>query len=346
MPSEPDSGTGELSLALQLDIARMVRHLGVQSVRASVVDIGSMAAQTGWSITDDGEVGDSSLERPLDSLFPNAAARVTQLSLGSAETTLVQKLSPRRWAFAWRLDRRRAAVTVAQFHERRDTVTDADTMLLRLLCNTGIRAGLASAAPAATSAEADSLVWPRVDRRAARQAQRPPRLSLGLAAAAALLTAWLALVAVAQTRAAASAQLAEVAQLRKMADGALIHGLSLALATGDYGDAQVALTSYATLGYFDQAVVTNTKGRVVAMDGSPERLRIGDPVTPEYAAVARPLELRVGSERQGQVLLVGPAGAGAAAAATTGLTVAAWLACIAALGCAGELSWRAFRQRA
>ena len=56
--------------ALTADMARMFRHLGVVSFRASVVDIDSMAFHNGWTISANGEVSDSAFDQPVDSAFP------------------------------------------------------------------------------------------------------------------------------------------------------------------------------------------------------------------------------------------------------------------------------------
>ena len=329
-----------LAGVMQHDMARLVRQLGVQSLRASVVDLSSMVLQSGWSIAETGEVSDSIMERTLDSVFPGASARLSQLAQASDEDTMVQKLSPRRWAFAWRLDARHAAMTEVQYQERRDTISDGDTTLVRLLCNTGIRAGLA-AAPAASAAQAQALVWPQVDRRARNKQRAINKWVPGLLAASTLVAAWLALVALPRYTSAATAQQTEVTKRLTMADNTMTHGLATVLSSGDYGEVQTALSFYEAQGYLQSAAVTNARQRVVAAVGPIDRLRIGDPVAADFASAARQLELSLGSEKLGVLLLVAPP---AAAAESQGpVRTASWAALLAALAAFGLVAaglWR------
>jgi hypothetical protein len=123
----------------------------------------------------------------------------------------------------------------------------------------------------------------------------------------------------------------------------MVNGLSIALSSGDYGEAQTELSQFLKLGYFKAAVVTNTKGRIVAMDGKLEQLRIGDAVTPAYLAEARALELSLGSEKHGQLLLASGTASGAAPHGL--LQGAAALSALAALATAGMLALRLRRRR-
>ena len=336
MATEPERSRAEtLASVMQHDMARLVQQLGVQSLRASVVDLASMALQSGWSIAESGEVSDSIMERTLDSVFPGASARLSQLAQASDEDTMVQKLSPRRWAFAWRLDAQKAAMTEVQYQDRRDAISDTDITLVRLLCNSGIRAGLA-AAPAATAAQA--LVWPQVDRRARHEPQALNWWLPGLVGASALLCAWLALVALPHYTAASAEQQAELARLHTMADSTLSHNLATVLASGDYGDVQTALAVYEAQGYLKSAAVTNAKERVVAAVGPIDRLRIGDPVAADFASTARRLELNLGSEKLGALLMVAPP---ATAAESQGVVrTASWLALVSALAALGLVAAR------
>ena len=329
-----------LAGVMQYDMARLVRQLGVQSLRASVVDLSSMVLQSGWSIAETGEVSDSIMERTLNSVFPGASARLSQLAQASDEDTMVQKLSPRRWAFAWRLDARHAAMTEVQYQDRRDTISEGDTTLVRLLCNTGIRAGLA-AAPAATAAQAQALAWPQVDRRARNKQSTINKWVPGLLVASALVAAWLALVALPRYTSAATAQQTEVAKRLTMADNTMTHGLATVLSSGDYGEVQTALSFYEAQGYLQSAAVTNAKQRVVAAVGPIDRLRIGDPVAADFASTARQLELNLGSEKLGVLLMVAlPA---AAAESPGPVRTAAWTAFLSALAAFGLVAaglWR------
>lgn len=293
-----------LAPALLQDMARTFREFGVQSFRASVVDIDSMAFQATWTITDNGDVSEGGAGRPLDSLFPGAASTIAMLAQTPDDETLVQKLSPRRWGFAWYLEDPNVVIAEAHFRDRRDEVTELDTALVRLVCGAALRAG-AMSAPGGTGQPNQALVWPQTERRAGTRAPNPGSGPiLGLIAVSALLAGVLGLVALPQMRSSAAEQQVQVDRLHAMVDKTMVRNLSTAMATGDYGEVQAGLSSFASLGFFQGAVVTNARQRIVALAGPQERLRIGDPVPADVQRNAQPLELALGSERLGQLLVV------------------------------------------
>ncbi len=306
----PDSvSSTSLSPALSRDMALMFGQLGVQSFRASVVDLESMAYQSVWSITEQGEVSDDHPERGLDSAFPGAMATIAQLRQASAVHTVVRKLSPRHWAFAWRIDERHVAVAEARYRDRRDLQSDADTALVRLICDTGIRAGNGDSAIAATTAADDipQLMWPQVDRRrAARAGASRGRMAVILVGLTALLALSVALLAIPAARDQTANQKSESSRFLVMADSTMTQNLSAMLATGDYGDVQTTLSSFESLGYFDGAVVTNARQRVIAIAGAATGARIGDTVPASLAGAAQVFDLMQGSDRSGQLLVTRP----------------------------------------
>ena len=310
------------------DLARLFRPLGIQFIRVSVVDAPTLATEISWSISDAGEVNENASDRPLDSIFPGAAAGMAELVAATdSDRTLTQRLSPGRWVFAWPLDARRAVVAEAQYRERHDEATDADIAVVRLICSAGLRRDVS--APETGAPPATTLVWPQVDRRARARLSRVSQAAAVLALLAAVSAGWLALYAAPQTASRLAGASKQVAELRGRSDATLTNWLSAAMATGDYGEAQSELTQFRSMGYFESAVVVNPKGRVVALEGSIERMRIGAEPTAEYLAAARPLELAFGSVGQGQLLMMAPGTA--PPVGTAGLHVFAWLACAASL---------------
>lgn len=291
-----------LPSTLTQDIARSFRELGVGGFRASVINIDSLAFQAAWTISEDGEVADSPVDQPLDGSFPAATEAVNQLAEAPEEQTLVHRLSPRRWGLAWRLDDQRVLLAEVQFHERRDVVTEADKALLRLVCGAAMQAQGATAA--LDVARPDSPAWTRPG--TDRQAPTPwlAWSGLGLMVMGALLAAWLALFALPELRRSTAERETQLTQLRTLADKTLVRGVATALATGDYGDVQTALGTFAALGYFDGAAVVNPRKRVVALSGGTDPLRIGDEVPPRVQASAQVVELALGSDRLGQLLIL------------------------------------------
>lgn len=331
------------------DVARAFKLVGVQSFRASVVEVDSMAFESKWSISEFGEIIDGDADSSLENSFVGASAAVVQLADADAERTVTQKLSPRLWGFAWRIDDSRVVVAEAYFHERRDALIDFDIALVRLVCGIGIHSGRSNGRDGQSLALALAMAWPQTERRASRKPAPAsawlPRLSLALVVAGALFSGWLAAVALPQARDASLAQQSELSRQRAMASNTLVSSLSTAIASGDYGDAQHVLSSFGTLGYFTGAVVTNANQRIVSLSGRTERLRIGDPLPADVARTAQTLDLALGSQRYGQLLIVNAPGPSANLA--NGMAVlrfAAWSAFAAAAAAAALLSWRMWRR--
>ena len=291
-----------LSMTLSQDIARSFRQLGVASFRASVVNVDSMTFQAAWTISEAGEVTDNQVDRPLDSSFPAATAAINLLAHASDDETLLHKLSPRRWGIAWRLDDPNVVLAEAQFHERRDAISESDKILLRLVCSAAMRPA-GPAAPGMVESGA-AMVWHGTDAAAAAGPRLAARLSVVLVACATLLALWLAAAALPDLKRSAGVREAQVATLQALADRTLVRGVGTAMSTGDYGDVQTVLSSYSSLGYFDGAAVVNVRQRVVALSGRTDQLRIGDPVPEDTQRSAQAIELTLGTERLGQLLIV------------------------------------------
>jgi hypothetical protein len=296
--------TGEpLAPLLSRDVALMFDRLGVQSLRVSVVHLESATHQSQWSIIDQGEASTDPADRRPGVAFPGAAAMIAQLGRMPIAHTEVKKLSPRLWAFAWRIDDARGAIASVRYREPHELHSEADTAFMRLTCDYGIHDALIGTPHATT----DTLVWPAVERRRGVNNSRATWISLLLVAASALLALWLSLAVVPGIRDDAAALREQAARLHAMADATMRSKLSAVLATGDYGDVQTLLSSFESLGYFQGAAVTNVRQRVIAAAGSIADLRIGDELPQTVANGASAVDLAQGSQRYGQLLTVGRA---------------------------------------
>ena len=337
-------------VALQPELAHSFRRVGLQLVRATVVDIGSLDFGPEWSIQHNGSVVEASAARATSGLFPGAATLVAGLASAAADHSRVQRLSPRLWACAWRVSHDAAVLAEAMYREKRDTLGDADVALIRLICSASVHvvrmpsgvdasSGTASAAGVADSAVDVGTTWPRVERRSRRPASPLARATVALPAIAALLCTWLLLYALPATHDAATLQLSQYDKLHAAVETSMAQALTVAMATGDYGEVQDELSKFARLGYFDQAVVSNNNGRVVAIEGPVDATtRIGNPISPDYLAKARTRKLALGTQAQGELAMVVPA---TARAASFGLTLgAAGLALLASAAAAALLYWR------
>lgn len=300
--STPATST-PLPVTLSQDIARSFRQLGVVSFRASVVNVDSMTFQAAWTISEAGEVTDNQVDRPIDSSFPAATAAINLLAHASDDETLLHKLSPRRWGIAWRLDDPNVVLAEAQFLDRRDAISETDKTLLRLVCSAAMRPAGPAAQPGKLGA-GTAVVWPGAEAVAPAGPRLASRLSVVLVACSAVMGLWLAATAVPELKRATAAREAQVAKLQSLSDKTLVRGIGAAMSTGDYGDVQTVLSSYSSLGYFDGAAVVNVRQRVVALSGRTDQLRIGDPVPEDTQRNAQVIDLALGAERLGQLLIV------------------------------------------
>ena len=308
-PAPGDATVGDIAPALVEDIGHIFRQLGLESCRASVVHMGSLAFQGVWAVSDSGEAADPNPDLPLDSQFPGAVSSIMQLAQASTQETVVQRLSPRHWSLAWRIDDGHVVVAEVRYADPRAMLGQIDTALVRVVCDTGIRAGLLGADdeddddnPAQPRG---SMVWPPSGDR--RRRRRPPtamRWSLGLAFGGAAMALWLAVAALPDLA-------GDSAQGRSIADRTLAHHVSVAMATGDYGEVQHVLSTFESLGYFQAAAVTNTRQKLVSLAGNLPGLRIGEEVPARSLATGLPLELAMGSETYGRLVVVPTASASA-----------------------------------
>ena len=321
--SDTDHGqspVGALAPLLARDMLLMFGQIGVASLRASVVDMDSMAFQSAWSITEQGEVIEDLVGRGLDSTFPAAMATIAQMGVAPPEQTVVRKLNPRHWAFAWRIDEHLVAVAEARYRDQRDMMSPADTALVRLICDTGIRASQGAGAAgrprgqAAGAVGAGGSAGMAVDPtsqagsdagRAAGKTTLATRVAMLLIAISAMLALWTAVFVAPRVRDEATALQQEVLRQQEMGTKSMLSNLGGLLATGDYGEVQSALASFTALGYFQSAVITNARQRVVAMAGTVPDARIGDGVPPALARAAQTTDLVLGTDRHGQLLALG-----------------------------------------
>lgn len=294
-----DSGA-PLAPLLSRDAALMFDRLGVQSLRVSVVHLESATHQSQWTIIDQGDASTDPGDRRPGVAFPGSAAMISRLGQVPITHTEVKKLSPRLWAFAWRIDDTRGAIASVRYREPHEVHSEADTAFMRLTCDYGIHDAMIGSPNATT----DTLVWPAVERRRGVNS-RATWISLLLVAASALLALWLSLTVLPGIRDDAAALREQSARLHAMADATMVSKLSAVLATGDYGDVQTLLSSFESLGYFQGAAVTNTRQRVIAAAGSVAELRIGDELPPAVAGSASAVDLSQGSQRWGQLVTVG-----------------------------------------
>ena len=303
--------TGALAPLLARDMLLMLGQIGVMSLRASVVDMDSMAFQSAWGITEQGEVTEDLAGRGLDSTFPAAMATIAQMGVAPPEQTVVRKLSPRHWAFAWRIDERLVAVAEARYRDQRDMMSSADTALVRLICDTGIRVSASTGPAGRARGSADGagegsalLRWPDTGGAAAK-ASLSSRLAVLLIAVSALLALWTAIVVAPRALDEADALQKEVLRQQDMGTKSMLSNLGGLLATGDYGEVQSALSTFTGLGYFQGAVITNARQRVVAIAGTVAEARIGDGVPPALSRQAQTTDLMLGADRHGQLLTFG-----------------------------------------
>lgn|GEM_PF-2374217 len=126
-------------------------------------------------------------------------------------------------------------------------------------------------------------------------------LGLALTLVCTLLGLWVAAVAVPDTTA---AYRADIERRRMISDQTMVRDLSAALATGDHGNVQAALSSFSSLGYFESALVSDPQLRVIALAGTDTGLHLGDSLPAEIKQYDRSIDLIHGSGKDGQLLLL------------------------------------------
>ena len=290
-------------------LTAMFGQIGIASFRAAVVNLESMDMQSRWSISAHHAAQVDAADGGPDSAFIAAKDAGVALRDAPAEYTLVRKLSPRVWTFAWRITPDRMIVAEARYRDRRDAMNDVDTVLIRLICLSCMQAGNDDDEDS-PSAGLPQLEWPAVDRRRDRSwraAARSQRPSLLLLTASAVVALWLAFFALPAASDLAAAQQTDASRVQAMADRTMTNALAAALATGDYGEVQNELTGFHALGYFQRAVVINARQRVVASAGPVSEATMGAPLPAAAGSGAKSAALLRGSEQVGQLLSFGKA---------------------------------------
>lgn len=332
---------GSVRAALGRDIVETGRRLGLTSMRASVVDRQALTDSTSWSL---GALGDpSEPSDPPESDLSGAASTFAGFVGLEDDALHWRRLSPRRWAYAWGVDETRAVVGAVQFLEPTDHVDPVTADWVRLVAASGVRARRSSQAQAANEPVEAALSWPSVDRRAPSGPTRADVAMLALSVISVVLATLLFLYTLPRWQAVHDLQQQRIAQLLARGERTALQSLATALSSGDYGDVQTELSGLATLGYFEDALVTSNRDRVVAIVGDRLGQTIGGPVAVEWRDKLRRLPLAIGAQQYGALWLPAAAPETGETRLAVGLT-AAGLAGLASLACALVLGLR-FRRR-
>ena len=286
----------------------LIAQVGIESIRAAVVDLNSMDTQSSWSLSAHHDTHHEGVDAAPDSAFIAARDAGASLRDTPPEFTMVRKLSPRVWSFAWRASAEHMVIAEARYRDRRDALDDTDTAVVRLVFLSFSQPGKADdGQPSSLMAE---LEWPAVDRRRGRSWRTQPRshrFALLLLGASALLALGLALVAWPAANEQVAAQQSEVVRLQTMADKTVAEHLAATLASGDYGEVQFQLSSFHALGYFPRALVLNARQRVVASVGVGGEAVMGAAAPAALSGAARATPLLRGTDQVGQLLNLGKA---------------------------------------
>jgi hypothetical protein len=322
------------------------RQMGVDSCRATMFDLHSLQPLTGRWMRDTGNRCGVPEATELDAAFQGVETIVAQWAeeARSVERPLLaQMLSPRRWVYLWRVDGHTGLLAQVHFLNSRSSSHEFDTSGVQLLCEHWLSGERQARRQAMESATA--LPWNRVERRNGRAGAPVPWALLACGLAALLVAAWLVLGAAGTAADLQAAHQREQARLTGVADGMAVRSLSHALSGGDYGEVQEVLSMKAASGHFADAAVTNARGLVVAVVGSPAGMRIGTAVPADALSASRVLPLSSGSNRIGDLLVARPPAAAASSPdLATGLRIAG-IALILALTGLAALVWRRTRRR-
>jgi hypothetical protein len=300
-PDEAWCPPPKVDTAVLTDLQHAMGPLRLLSLRAAVAELDTLHLTLGWSLQHAGEPPEPVRDEPLERAFPGAVAAVSRLHAAPGGSTVQQRLSPRRWMLAWRLDRERVAVAVVHYTDGRASLPDDAVATVRLLCGAGLLAEQAVLHAQVAPAAAGGPAWPVVERR--RRALPPWRAwpSLLLVCASALMVAWLAVVWMPQARQHWHTQQARVDQLQALADSSFSRDVASALGTGDYAEVQATLAQFAARGYLEHAVVVNARQQVVALVGEGQGARVGETLPAGLGPQGRAVDLRLGAEPFGRL---------------------------------------------
>jgi hypothetical protein len=280
----------------------MLNRLGANRMRSVVIDLESHDGEASCLLTCAVGLEDAGSDRGW-----NSARILDQVRESPIGKVFVKRFGVQRSVYAWRKDPQVAVVTEVRFQEGARLPTDVDAALVQRACLASLGAGAASAdatrnetAPPTESPSSDAL-RPRIS----KQWFVATWSSVVLMLACAALGAWLFTTAVDARDTAARAE-SELTRLRTLMGVAAARSVAAVLAKGDYGEVQEVLSPYAEIDYVSKAAVINASQRVVAVAGDWRQVQIGAPVPEGAVRGAKSFELRAGSEKLGQLLVVLP----------------------------------------
>ena len=344
--------------------------LGVESMRASLIDLESMHCTHAWHVTEAGETIEDPSDSETDRSLPTAMATIVELTPAGMAQTQTRRLDPLSWAFAWLIEGRQVVVVEVLYRMARSDHSAADVARIRQFCDAGLREAMTPAAGAALDLDlrsASSIGALALPDDRSESTMIPAHASKPVAAASAIhprsarswlgvpqpvvltvLALGLLLVGIlwALLQSATSLR-TESAHLQAKADATMKQRVGKALAEGDYGEVQAELAQFAALKYFDSALVTNARGRVIAAVGSVQGMRMGDPLAAGVAVGSRVIELNDTTGRKGQLLVWEQTALAATALGGTGLSRNALLiaAGTTAAAAAAALLWQRRQRR-
>lgn len=259
-------------------------------------------------------------DSPLDRLFPRADAMVRRWAeqLPPEPGPLqVHKLSPRHWAYFWRLGPKVAMLAIVRHRYGRGAVAAGDAAAIQLLCEHWLAPDLHAMAEARMELKRAQ----RADTRTRAAARRELRAGLGVTALVVACGGWLvAGGASAPPPDPHAPTLGEQQRLARLSDESLQRSLARALAAHDAVAVQLALDDHLGLGHFPAAVVLDASAQVVARSGLQAAADPGQPLSAAASAAlgtgVRSIALRQAGTPVGRLLMAPPAAAPAPAAAS------------------------------
>jgi hypothetical protein len=254
------------------DHAPLWRLAGIESCRAATLDLVSLMLDTGHWVSDGVEAPGEPAERRLEASFPGLQDKLLMLD-DSPQQLVTHRLSPRRWAFAWRTGPRSGILALVRFRDGKPEPSESETLLVRVVCEAWFSASLS--ASAAQAGQLDDGGWTGVDRRSSQPQSKGFWLRAGLFAGSALLALWMATGGVDLMATESQQHRLTSERLAALGDKTLATKVGQVLAGGDYGEVQETLSTFSALGYFTGALVLNPRGQVVAIAGAVGDQRIG-----------------------------------------------------------------------
>ncbi|MFM2403849.1 MAG: hypothetical protein RL223_1729 [Pseudomonadota bacterium] len=148
-PAAAAAGTGGALAAAPLldrELQRLLAQQGIEACQLALVELDTLGCSLRWQLDARGRTRHGRGEGGLSAAGLNA---VTAIGRTTDDSPQLQRLSPRRWSLAWRVDALQAVHAELQFSQNRARLDPQDAWPLQLMCAAALRHAASRVAPEA-----------------------------------------------------------------------------------------------------------------------------------------------------------------------------------------------------